>query len=259
VLFDQRNCGRSTPRASDPAVSLAANTTPHLLADIEQLREHLGIERWLVFGWSWGCALALAYAEQHTGRVSQVVVTGAATGRQSEVDLLTRGLGQLFPADWAKFRDGAGDQAADSGLPAAYSRLLNDPDPAVRTKAASDWCDWEEAAEPTSPRPNKRYADPEFRYGFARMVTHYWSNGHFLPGDGVLLAEAARLGRVPGVIIQGTMDLVNLVGTPWQLAAAWPGSELVLIEDAGHGGNAALISAIIAATGRFARPAGTGK
>lgn len=259
VLFDQRNCGRSTPRASDPAVSLAANTTQHLLADIEQLREHLGIERWLVFGWSWGCALALAYAEQYTSRVSQVVVTGAATGRQSEVDLLTRGLGQLFPADWAKFRDGAGDQADGGDLPAAYSRLLNDPDPAVRAKAARDWCDWEEAVVPTSPRPNKRYADPAFRYGFARMVTHYWSNGHFLPSDGVLLAEAARLGSVPGVIIQGTMDLVNLVGTPWQLAAAWPGSELILIDDAGHGGNAALIAAIIAATDRFARAAGTGK
>lgn len=259
VLFDQRNCGRSTPRASDPAVSLAANTTPHLLADIEQLREHLGIERWLVFGWSWGCALALAYAEQYTGRVSQVVVTGAATGRQSEVDLLTSGLGQLFPAAWAKFRDGAGEQASGDGLAAAYSRLLNDPDPAVQAKAASDWCDWEDAAEPTSPQPGQRYADPAFRYGFARMVTHYWSNGHFLASDGVLLAEAARLSRVPGVIIQGTMDLGNLVGTPWQLAAAWPGSELVLIDDAGHGGNPALISAIIAATGRFARAAGTGK
>ena len=257
VLFDQRNCGRSRPSASDPAVSLAANTTAHLLSDIEQLREHLGIERWLVFGWSWGCALALAYAEQHTDRVSEVVVTGAATGRQCEVDLLTRGLGQLFPADWARFRDGAGDQAPGADLPAAYSRLLNHPDPAVRAKAARDWCDWEEAAVPTNPRPSKRFADPVFRYGFARMVTHYWSNGHFLPGDGVLLAEAGRLGTVPGVIIQGTLDLVNLVGTPWQLAAAWPGSELVLIDEAGHGGSRELISAITAATSRFARATGT--
>jgi proline iminopeptidase len=257
VLFDQRNCRRSTPLASDPAVSLAANTTPHLLTDIERLREHLGIERWLVFGWSWGCALALAYAERHTDRVRQVVVTGAATGRQCEVDLLTRGLGRLFPADWAKFRDGAGQPDAGD-LPAAYSRLLNDPDPAVRAKAARDWCDWEEAAVPTNPRPSERFADPLFRYGFARVVTHYWSNGHFLPSDGVLLAEAGRLGGVPGVIVQGTLDLVNLVGTPWELAAAWPGSELVVIDDAGHGGNAALLSAIVAATDRFAR-AGEGR
>jgi proline iminopeptidase len=259
VLFDQRNCGRSTPCASDPKVSLAAKTTPHLLADIELLREHLGIERWLVFGWSWGCALALAYAEQHTDRVSQVVVTGASTGRQCEVDLLTGGLGQLFPADWAKFRDGAGEQACDGGLAAAYSRLLNDPDPAVRAKAARDWCDWEEAAVPTNPRPSQRYADPVFRYGFARMVTRYWSNGCFLPSDSVLLDEAGRLGTVPGVIIQGNLDLVNLVGTPWQLAAAWPGSELVLIDDAGHGGTADLISAIVTATDRFARAAGAGR
>jgi proline iminopeptidase len=259
VLFDQRNCGRSRPSASDPATSLAANTTPHLLSDIEQLREHLGIEQWLVFGWSWGCALALAYAEQHPDRVTRVVVTGAATGRQSEVDLLTRGLRQLFPADWARFRDGAGDPAAGADLPAAYSRLLNHPDPAVRAQAARDWCDWEEAAVPTGPRPSRRYADPAFRYGFARLVTHYWSNGHFLRNDGVLLTEASRLAAVPGVIIQGSLDLVNLVGTPWLLAAAWPGSELVLIDEAGHGGSTELISAITAATDRFARTPGAAR
>ena len=158
VLFDQRNCGRGTPRASDPAVSLAANTTQHLLADIEQLREHLGIERWLVFGWSWGCALALAYAEQYTGRVSQVVVTGAATGRQSEVDLLTRGLGQLFPADWAKFRDGAGDQAADGGLPAAYNRPGHARLPAALQR---DRAGTRRARPGADPRPGPRHrSDP---------------------------------------------------------------------------------------------------
>jgi proline iminopeptidase len=252
VLLDQRNCGRSRPHAGDPAVSLAANTTQHLLADIEQLREHLGIAQWLVFGWSWGCALALAYAEQHTERVSELVVTGAATARRCEVGLLTRGLGRLFPADWARYADGVPEADRNGSLAAAYSRLLNDPDPGVRAKAARDWCDWEEAMVPTDPRPNPRYADPAFRLAFARLVTHYWSNDHFLPADGVLLDDASRLGHVPGVIVQGNLDLINLLGTPWQLAAAWPGSKLVLVDDAGHGGSAALDCAIVAATDSFA-------
>jgi proline iminopeptidase len=251
VLFDQRGCGRSTPHASDPAVSLAANTTQHQIADIERLREHLGIDRWLVFGWSWGSVLALAYAEAHTARVSEIVLTGVGAGRVAEVNLFTRGLGQMFPADWALYRDGV--PAADRGgsLAVAYSRLLNDPDPAVREKAARDWCDWEEAIVPTSPRPQPRYADPRFRLGFARLVTHYWSHDHFLPADGVLPA-AGRLRDVPGKVIQGSLDLTNLVGTPWLLAAAWPGCELTMIDEAGHGGNDALVSAVVAATDQFA-------
>jgi proline iminopeptidase len=257
VLIDQRNCGRSRPHASDPAVSLATNTTQHLVADIELLRAHLGVERWLVFGGSWGCALALAYAEQHTGCVSELVVTGTATARRAEVDLLTRGLGGLFPAAWTRFQAGVRAADRDSGLAAAYSRLLEDPDPAVRAQAASDWCAWEEAMLPTSPH-NPRYDDPAFRLCFARLVTHYWRNDHFL-ADGVLLAEAGRLGPVPGLIIQGRLDLINLLGTPWLLAGAWPGSELVLIGDAGHGGSDALTAAIIAATDRFTRPGQAGR
>jgi proline iminopeptidase len=252
VLLDQRNCGRSSPHASDPAVSLAANTTQHLLADIELLRAHLGIGRWLVFGWSWGCALALAYAQQHTERVTELIVTGAATARRCEVDMLTRGLGRLFPADWARFRTGVPEADRDGSLAAAYSRLLSQADPAGQARAARDWCDWEEAMLPTSPH-NPRYDDAKFRMCFARLVTHYWSNDHFL-SDGVLLAEAGRLEPVPGLIIQGSLDLINLVGTPWLLWRAWPGSELVLVDDAGHGGNEDLDVALVAATDRFASP-----
>jgi proline iminopeptidase len=250
VLFDQRNCGRSRPHASDPAVSLAANTAQHLVADIELLRAHLGVDRWLVFGGSWGCALALAYAQQHTARVTELILTGAATGRRAEVDLLTRGLGGLFPAAWARYRAGVPPADRDGSPAAAYCRLLADSDPAVRARAATDWCEWEEAMLPTSPH-NPRYDDPAFRLCFARIVTHYWSHDHFLD-DGVLLAQAGRLGPVPGRIVQGSLDLINLIGTPWLLAAAWPGSELVLIDDAGHGGSDAVSSAIVAATDEFA-------
>jgi proline iminopeptidase len=255
VLFDQRNCGRSTPHASDPAISLSANTTPNLIADIELLREHLGIDRWLVFGWSWGCALALAYGQAHSERVTEMVVVGTATGRRCEVELLTRGLGRLFPAPWARYRDGVPEADRDGSLPAAYGRLLADSDPAVRAKAARDWCDWEEAIDPASAGPNPRYADPDFRLAFARLVTHYWSHDHFLPYDGVLLDEARLLRGVPGVIVQGNLDLINLLGTPWLLNARWPGSELVLIDDAGHGGSTSLSAAIVAATDRFSRTA----
>lgn len=256
VLFDQRNCGRSTPHASDPVVSLAHNTTRHLLADMELLRRHLAIDQWLLRGSSWGSVLALAYAEQYPQRVTGLVLSGVGTGRRCEVELFTRGLGRMFPEAWASFRDGVPETERDGSLPAAYSRLLHDSDPRVRARAARDWCDWEEAIIPTSPGPDPRYADPAFRLAFARLVTHYWSNDHFVD-DGVLLSGAGRLGSVPGIVVQGSLDLINLLGTPWQLAAAWPGSELILIDETGHGGSTELTSAVVGATDRFA--AGRGR
>jgi proline iminopeptidase len=241
VLFDQRNCGRSLPHAADGA-DLAANTTDHLIADIERLRRHLGIERWLVRGGSWGSVLALAYAKHHPDRVSELIVMGVATGRRAEIDLLTRGLGPLFPDAWARFSAGGG-HAAD--LPDAYARLLEDP--ATRDRAARDWCDWEQAAVPTGPR-NPRWDDPRFRLGFARIVTHYWRHGSFL-ADG----ELTRDPGVPGVIVQGVLDLGNLIGTPWLLHHAWPAGDLVLVDDVGHDNGAPLVRALVDATDRFRR------
>jgi proline iminopeptidase len=251
VLFDQRGCGRSKPHVSDPSVSLAANTTQHLLADIERLRHHLGIDRWLIRGNSWGSVLGLAYAEQYPELVAGLVLSGVGTGRRSEVQLFTRGLGALFPAAWARFRDAVPEGDRGGHLAAAYSRLINEGNEDIRANAASNWCAWEKAMVPTSPQPDPRYADPRFRLAFARLVTHYWSHDHFLD-DGVLLQRAGVLEAVPGILIQGTLDLINLLGTPWQLAAAWPGSELILIEQTGHGGSAALDAAVVAATDRYA-------
>jgi proline iminopeptidase len=251
ILFDQRGCGRSRPHASEPRADVRANTTAHLLADMERLRRHLGVDRWLLFGASWGSVLGLAYAERHPERVSELVLAGVATGRRAETDLLTRGLGRLFPEAWARFRDGVPAADRDGDLADAYARLLADPDPAVHAKAARDWCDWEIASVPTSP-PHPRYRRPEFRLAFARIVTHYWRHGSWLE-EGVLLGQAGRLAGIPGVLVQGQLDLGNLLGTPWKLAHAWPGSELVLVDDAGHdAANPGIIGALTAATDRFA-------
>ncbi len=255
ILFDQRGCGRSLPHASDPRTSLSANTTGHLLADIELLRQHLGVERWLIYGGSWGSALGLAYAQKHRERVSELLLTGVATGRRRETDLLTRGLGGLFPDAWARFRDAVPVTDRDGDLIDAYARLLNDPDEAVRADAAREWCNWEMAMVPTSP-PNPRYQRAEFRMAFARIVTHYWRHGSWLE-EGRLLAQAGSLAGIPGIIVQGSLDLGNLLGTPWKLAHAWPGCELVFIDEAGHdSGTPGIVDALVAATDRFASAIG---
>jgi proline iminopeptidase len=252
VLFDQRGCGRSTPHAGDPATDLSCNTTDRLLADMELLRAHLEVEQWLLFGGSWGSVLGLLYAERNPHRVSEIVLGGVATGRRSETDLLTRGLGPLFPEAWQRFRDGVPAEQRDGDLTVAYRQLLNHSDPAVREKAARDWCDWEEAIVPTSPTPNPRFERPEFRMAFARIVTHYWSHGSWLD-EGVVLRDAARLAGVMGVVVQGALDLGNLLGTPWELDRAWPDCELHLVDHAGHSsGEPGMIHNLIAATDRFA-------
>lgn len=252
VLFDQRGAGRSRPHAGEPGADLSTNTTGHLVADIELLRRHLGIDRWLVRGSSWGSVLALVYAERHPQRVSELLLVGVATGRGIEHNLYTRELGGLFPAAWARFRDGVPPADRDADLAEAYHRLLMDPDPAVHARAARAWCDWEIAMLPTSP-PHPRYDSAAFRLGFARIVTHYWRSGCFI-AEGAVLHDAARLAGIPGVIVQGSLDLGNLLGTPWQLAHAWPDAELVLIHQTGHGGGQAMTAAVVAATDRFARP-----
>ncbi|MEV5710812.1 prolyl aminopeptidase [Actinoallomurus sp. NPDC052274] len=254
VLFDQRGCGRSTPHASAPVVDLSANTTDHLIADIELLRRHLAIDRWLVLGGSWGSTLGLAYAERHPDRVSELVLFAVGMTRRWEVEWITRDVGRLFPEQWARFREGVPAADRDGSLVEAYSRLLHDPDPAVRERAARDWCAWEDSHVAVRPdhRPDPRYEDPAFRMCFARLVTHYWRHAAFL-GDDVLLRDARRLAGIPGVLIHGRLDASSPLHTAWELSRAWPDSELIVIEDAGHGGGG-MTDAIVAATDRFAAP-----
>lgn len=253
VVFDQRGCGRSRPSVSDPGTDLAANTTQHLIGDIELLRQRLDIERWLVFGGSWGSTLGLAYAQRHRERVSEIVLFGIGTTRRSEVEWITRDVGRLFPAEWARFRAGVPVADRDGDLVAAYRRLLHDPDPAVRERAARDWCTWEDAHvrihadQPSDPR----YAVAEFRMTFARLVTHYWHHLAFLE-DGSLLRDAPRLAGIPGVLVHGRLDVSSPLETAWLLSNAWPDAELVVIDEAGHGGDQRMIAALVTATDRFA-------
>ncbi|EMF55308.1 MULTISPECIES: prolyl aminopeptidase [Streptomyces] len=256
VLLDQRGCGRSTPPASAYETDMTVNTTDHLIADLELLRRHLGIGRWLVWGVSWGSALGLRYAQTHPEAVTELVLTGVTSASDAEVALLTRGLGQYFPEAFERFLAELPEGERGGNLAAAYNRLIESPDEAVRARAARAWTDWETAIAGQPPRSVPRYEDPVFRYAFARTVTHYWGNGHFLDGsgDGVVLRDAPLLKGIPGTLVQGSLDPGNLLGIVWRLHHAWPGSELVLVDDVGHDAGAPDVAeALVAATDRYAR------
>jgi proline iminopeptidase len=237
VLFDQRNSGRSTPWAGEPRVDLSTNTTSHLVADVERLREHLGIDRWLVWGGSWGVTLAFAYAQAHPGRVTELALAAITNGDRRETDWITRDMGRVFPREWEQFRDGVPAAERDGDLAAAYSRLLHDPDPATRARGALDWCTWEDTHMSLAPdaEPSLSVADPAFQLAFARVVTHYWGNGCFLE-PGQLLRDAHRLAGIPGMMVHGRFDVSSPLETAWRMHAAWPDSELVVLGDAGHSG-----------------------
>lgn len=235
IAFDQRGCGRSTPHAGDAAVDLAGNTTHHLIADMERLREHLGVDRWLLAGWSWGTTLALAYAEQHPDRVTALGLTAVTTTGPAEVEWITRDVGRLFPEAWSHFRDQLPEKDRDGSLVDGYARLLADPDPRVREKAARDWCEWEAShvdVDGTRPPP-ARYGDPVYRMCFARLVTHYWRHAAWLP-DGELLRNVGRIAHLPAVLIHGRLDLSSPPDIAWQLAQSWPAARLHLVPGVGH-------------------------
>jgi proline iminopeptidase len=238
VHLDQRQCGASTPSAADPVVDLSANTTAHLVADLEHLRAHLGIAGWLVLGGSWGTTLALAYAEAHPSAVEALLLASVVTTTAAEVDWVTRAMGRVFPRQWEAFRDAVPAADRDGNLAAAYARLLQDPDPAVHEPAAAAWCAWEDTHVGTYPghQPDPRFDDPRFRLGFARLVTHYWANAAFL-ADGALLRGAGRLAGVPVRMVHGQLDISSPLAVPWALAKALPDAELVVLGDAGHGGS----------------------
>src|SRR5215510_3206050 len=213
---------------------LSANTTAHLVADIERLREHVGVERWLVWGGSWGCTLGLAYAETHPDRVSELILASVTSGRPAEIEWVTRSMRRVFPEAWAQFVAALPPDRRDGNLAAQYARLLQDPDPTVHGPAAAAWCAWEDTHIATSPghRPSPRYADPAFRLCFARLVTHYWGNDCFL-GDGQLQRDAHRLAGIPGLMVHGRLDISSPLDTAWEFSKVWTDAKLVVIEAEG--------------------------
>jgi proline iminopeptidase len=242
VLFDQRAAGRSTPHAAGADVNWASIDMDHHVADIELLRAHLGIERWVVFGLSWGSVLGLTYAERHPQRVTAVVVAAVGTGTAAEVDWITVQTGRFFPAEWRAFRDHVPPALRGLRVVDAYHRLLMDADPATRDAAAAAWCRWEDAHMATVPNGagdpgyrDPRYRDPRFRLGFARQVTHCWRHDHWL-GPDALVRNADRLAGIPGWLVHGRLDVSSPLDSAWRMHQAWPGSELIVVDGEGHGG-----------------------
>ena len=254
VLFDQRGCGLSTPHASAPDADLRANTTWHLVADIERLREHLGIDRWQVFGGSWGSALALAYAETHTDRVTELVLRGIFTLRKVELDWFYEGgASALFPDLWEGFLAPVPEDERGH-LVRAYSTLLNDPDPAVHGPAAVAWSRWESSTITLLPSAETiaRFTEPAYAVAFARIENHYFMNGGWWE-DGQLIRDAGRLSGIPTVLVQGRYDICTPPMTAWALAQALPEAELKMVPDAGHAfDEPGILDALIEATDRFA-------
>jgi proline iminopeptidase len=254
VLFDQRNCGRSTPHASAPDTDLSSNHTSNLIADIERLRDHLGIDRWLVLGGSWGSTLALAYAQRHPHRVTEIILFGVTTGRRKEFDWWFRGgAAILFPQQWQRLCEAIPTAQRGGDVVEAYGRLLNNPDPAIRQRAAGEWCRWESAtlAWPPAHTLWLRYHDPAFALAFARIVTHYVRHNAWLDDAGAL-SDRDFLADVPGIMINGRFDLQAPIGWAWDLKQVWPRAELVIVDDAGHdASNASMTRELIRATKHF--------
>ncbi|HVP40002.1 MAG TPA: prolyl aminopeptidase [Candidatus Saccharimonadales bacterium] len=254
IQFDQRGCGRSTPHAGGAATDLSTNTTHHLIADIERLRAHLGVERWAVWGGSWGVTLGLAYAERHPERVTGMILVSIALTRRSDVRWFGHEAGRFFPEEWERFRRGV-PEAERGDLVAAYDRLLNhQPDPAVREPAAADWAAWEDAIYSLDPAyvvPNPKWEDRRYRMAFARLVTHYFSHAAWLEEE-ELLGNAARLAGIPAVLVHGRMDISCPADAPWQLARAWPGAELHFVRE-GHTGGEQMADALLEAVHTLAR------
>ena len=247
VLFDQRGSGRSTPLGE-----LRDNTTQHLIADIEALRENLGIDQWLVFGGSWGSTLALAYAEAHPERVLGLVLRGIFLARAHEAEWFMTGMGRFFPEHHRRFLEALPE--AERGDPLAnYYRRIADPDPAVHRPAARAWSVYEGACATLMPSAETvaAFAEDTMALGLARLESHYFVNRCFLE-EGQLLRDLGRIRHLPAVIVQGRYDVICPPATAQELADAWPEAEFVIVPDAGHSAvEPGIKHALVAATDRM--------
>ena len=231
VVFDQRGCGRSRPSAS-----LVENTTWHLVADLERLRKHLGIERWLVFGGSWGSTLALAYAEANPDRVSEIVLRGIFLLRYAEIRwFYQHGASEIFPDAWEAYRDAIPVDERDDFLSAYHKRLVGG-DQRAALAAARAWSVWEASASflQSSAENIKKWGEDQFALAVARIECHYFVNRGFLRSESQLLDDVARIRHIPTTIVQGRYDIVCPATSAWDLHRAWPEADLHIVPDAGH-------------------------
>ena len=255
VVFDQRGCGRSRPHAS-----LEDNTTWHLVADIERLRTFLGIERWLVFGGSWGSTLALAYSQAHPRRVSELVLRGIFMLRKWEIDWFYQdGAGALFPDRWENYL-AAIPRRERGDLVGAYYRRLTSPNRATRVRAARAWSIWEAATSHLlmDEANIDKWGEEDFAVAVARIECHYFVNKGFMRSEDQLLRGVARIRHIPAVIVQGRYDVVCPIRTAWDLHRRWPEADFRVVPDAGHSalepGNT---HELVSATDRYARARAT--
>ena len=252
VVLDQRGAGRSTPLGE-----LRDNTTPQLIADLERLREHLKIERWLVFGGSWGSTLALAYAEAHPERCLGLVLRGIFLCRKSEIDWFLYGLRSIFPEAWRKLADMLSLEEQGDLLTNYHRRLVN-PDPAVHMPAARAWSVYEGSCSTLMPSPDTLayFSGDVVALGLARIEAHYFVNNIFLP-ENSLLERVGALARIPAIIVQGRYDMVCPLVTAHELASAWPQAVYKVIPDAGHSvWEPGILDALVEATECFKRSGG---
>jgi proline iminopeptidase len=250
VLFDQRGCGKSRPHAS-----LVDNTTWHLVSDIEKLRTHLGVTSWQVFGGSWGSTLALAYAQKHPERVTELVLRGIFLLRRWELEwFYQRGTSQLFPEAWQKY-EAFIPEAERADFIAAYHRRLTSTDARERQEAARIWSVWE--ASTSHLRPDEDYirscAGDDFSLAFARIESHYFVNGGFLERENQLIEDVPRIRHIPALIVQGRYDVVCPLRSAWDLSQAWPEARLLVVPDAGHSAyEPGIVDELLNATDAFA-------
>ncbi len=250
ILFDQRGCGKSKPHAS-----LEDNTTWHLVSDMERLREHLKIDRWQVFGGSWGSTLALAYAEKYPTRVTELVLRGIFLLRKSEIDWFYQaGASALYADAWEDYLAPI-PEAERGDLLHAYHRRLTSDDPKVRQEAARAWSVWEGRTSCLAPNEDliARTAGDAFSLAFARIECHYFVNAGFMHPESQLLDEVAKIRHIPAVIVQGRYDVVCPMENAWALHRAWPEADLRIVGDAGHSAfEPGILSELVDATDRFA-------
>lgn len=251
IIFDQRGCGRSTPHAE-----LRDNTTWALIEDMEKLRVHLDVDQWQVFGGSWGSTLALAYAQNHPGKVTELVLRGIFTLRRSELLwFYQEGASWLFPDAWEHYLEPIPENERDDLITAYYKRLTGD-DRAEQIRAAKAWSLWEGSTVSLMPSEERMqsFSSEAFALAFARIECHYFYNGGFFERDDQIIANLEKIRHIPAVIVQGRYDAVTPIKTAWDVHRAWPEAQLDVIKDAGHAASEpGIIDALLRATKKFSR------